>query len=650
MLETGRRSAISTSELGLYSDRSDRYNRNRYGLIVRKFVIGVMVVVTVILVAIFMYDFTSAMSANSKVNQETKHIYILQNALKKSPNLSKKSVNFSTILPQAIVNQTDIPAVKSRASDNAEHESPAQRNGTIDLTLPESRIMRSGELESRAQNLHNFKQRKRVLKSVEEDKENEGSEAKQLLDNHAIGYRMRQRYNYPDPEGDINTGEARPTPFHWEFKTPHPSSFKRPRYPQLSQYRYPQSSRNIQDIIKYLTNDAEMPPNRGIKFTGVYVNPKKYDLFPGIGEMMSGSDKSEEDVASPYPVTYHNDPFYQYKPKHPADVNLLAPSNVRFSPTGIHRYNPYYDSLYSRPLFNKPIGMEPQYENAGAYSTNTLGKNRKPKPFSVMLDIYPITDIMEQNKKPTWSRPADDYDSRRPLQFTRGPKLYGSSPQPPVPLVAMPSPTTLPEEEERQQMIFHLNLYPRRKNKLNRHDIIHKSESMGLKERQEFAEKIMSPLESIAKHLTDHSAIEQSKFEENENPETTNLPLTRYHEINLDDKDEKDGDLEINKDSETYPDPSSEGGRVEENVTVPSNHKLNVDEDYTSTKKFEVDLQKTMKFVKNDCANCDNATAIDDPKTSANKSADLSKDVDTVEGFQRFSDGLLRSDWVGSMI
>lgn len=147
----------------------------------------------------------------------------------------------------------------------------------------------------------------------------------------------------------------------------------------------------------------------------------------------------------------------------------------RFSPTGIHRYNPYYDPLYSRPLFNynKPIMTEPQYENIGSYSTNT--KTRKPKPFSVMLDIYPITDIVEQNKKTSWSRPQgsmDDYDGRRPsLQFNRGPptKFYPSPPQP-IPLVALPSPTTLPEEEERQQMIFHLNLYPRKKNKLSRYD------------------------------------------------------------------------------------------------------------------------------------------------------------------------------------
>lgn len=118
--------------------------------------------------------------------------------------------------------------------------------------------------------------------------------------------------------------------------------------------------------------------------------------------------------------------------------------------------------------YNKPV-TESQYDSLGSYSSN-VGKNRKPKPFSVMLDIYPITDIMEQNKKNSWTKPqgpADDYESRRPFQFNRGLKFY-VPPVQPIPLVAVPSPTTLPEEEERQQMIFHLNLYPRKKNKLNR--------------------------------------------------------------------------------------------------------------------------------------------------------------------------------------
>lgn len=153
------------------------------------------------------------------------------------------------------------------------------------------------------------------------------------LDEHVFKYThthiyIINRHKYPTSSEDESSEESRPTPFHWELKTPQPTAFKRQRYPQLSQYRYPYASRNIQDIIKYLTNDADLP-NRGIKFAGVYVNPKKYDLFPpGVGEMMSNSDRSEEDETSSYPL--NEDPFYQYKPRHPTDVNLLATSNVRF--------------------------------------------------------------------------------------------------------------------------------------------------------------------------------------------------------------------------------------------------------------------------------------------------------------------------------
>lgn len=143
------------------------------------------------------------------------------------------------------------------------------------------------------------------------------------------------RLKYPDSEGgdDVNTDEEgqRSTPFRFELNGPHPSSFKRPKYPQLTQYRYPHSSRNIQDIIKYLTNDPETL-NRGIKFTGFYVNPKKYDT--DIGEVALNSDGPEEqESAPPYAIAFNGDPLYQYKPKHPSDVNLLATSNFRYEPS-----------------------------------------------------------------------------------------------------------------------------------------------------------------------------------------------------------------------------------------------------------------------------------------------------------------------------
>lgn len=604
MLETGRRTVINTSQLGLYSDNGDRYRRNRYNSITRKFVIGVMVVVIVMLIGIFLYDFASASSVNNKLNQESKHMYILQNALKKPSNLTKKLQYNTTVSPE--VNRTSPVYIQDR-SDNDSYENLFPYDGAADQNVV-------ADPEFKSQNLNNFKLRKRVLKSVDE-----AAEGKQLFDNHAIVYRVKQRHKYPTSSEDESSEESRPTPFHWELKTPQPTAFKRQRYPQLSQYRYPYASRNIQDIIKYLTNDADLP-NRGIKFAGVYVNPKKYDLFPpGIGEMMSNSDRSEEDETSSYPL--NEDPFYQYKPRHPTDVNLLATSNVRFSPTGLHKYN--YE--YGRPInYYKPTSMDSLYESPISYSNN-YSKKRKPQPFSVMLDIYPITDIAEnQNKKGNRPRqvPIEDYEVRRPIQYNRGPKFYS------------PPPQTLSDEEEKQQMVFHLNLYPRKKNKMSRYDIIHRSESMPPEERQQFVDKVWSPLETIAKHL----AVEQSKFVDDKD---TNFAATRYQETVLDDKDEVTKFRQINDSAESSDNPG-EASTIRSKL--PSNHRSNIEEDYASTEKYEVDAKKIVATtIENECDDCSSTTAVISKEISninETESIDQLKSIDTIEGFTKFNDSI----------
>ncbi|KAI4498629.1 hypothetical protein M0802_006335 [Mischocyttarus mexicanus] len=620
MLYPKRRSAISISELGLYFDRSDRYRKNHYNSIVRKFVIGVMVLITVILVAVFLYDFTSATSSN-KINQETKHIYVLQNALRKGPSVSKKSIDSKTI------SETTVIPVENHSYDDKTEDILLQRNETSDQVTEESSMEHMIEAESRSQNPSNFKLRKRLLKSIDDrNDEEDAPENKQLFDNHAMIYRIKQRYKPPESEEEDNLEDRRPMPFHWEYRTPHPSSFKRIKFPQLTQYRYPHASRNIQDIIKYLTHDAEMP-SRGIKFTGVYVNPKKYDVYPEIAEATSNSDRSEELDDSYYPTNYNGDPFYQYKPKHPSDVNLLATSNVRFSPAGINRYTPYYDPYLGRPSFSKPPPTaESQSQNAN------YQKRKKPQPFSVMLDIYPITDIMEQNKKngkPKVQLPLEDYDIRRPIQFNRGPKFYSPNSQP-IPIVAIPNQQALTEEEERQQMIFHLNLYPKRKNKLSRHELIHRSENMEPEERQQMVKKIMTPLESIAKHLTDHSSIENSKQEEDQEDEEIFLPRTRLQEKVLTIKDVKNSN-DTNDQTE-----------LSESSIIPSNHKSSLEEDYASTEKYEYEALKIIDTttsitttINNEYSNCENATTTENIKI-----IDTSTDIDTLEGFERFNRGL----------
>lgn len=128
-------------------------------------------------------------------------------------------------------------------------------------------------------------------------------------------------------------------------------------------------------------------------------------------------------------------------------------------------------------------------------------------------------------------------------------------------------------------------------------------------ERQQFVKKIMTPFESIAKHLTDHSAIEESKFDENQNSEATNLPLTRYQEFNMDEKEEKNDDLVSGNASEAYLDLDSNDDSIKRDTTASPNHKL-IDDDYASKEKYETDAHNTMVTTEKDC---DSTTVIDSP-------------------------------------
>ncbi|XP_063973512.1 uncharacterized protein LOC135160658 [Diachasmimorpha longicaudata] len=609
MFETGRRPAISSSELGLYSDQADRYNSNKYGSVVKKFVIVVMAIVASILAVIFIYDFASGTSATSKVSQETKHIYILQNTLKKAANFSKK-----------ITTTSQKPEIERLTTANIEdrYDNNIKTLSFIDDLKDVDRKEKSSDpdpIEPRAQSLKNFKLRKRLLESAENDdvgREKLEVEPKQLFSNHAVVYRVRQMYPNKLNNDEETSEESQPAPFHFKLQNPIPSSFQRVKFPQLSQYRYPQSSRNIQDIIKYLTNDPESP-KRGIKFTGVYMNPKKYDLYPDIGEMMATSDKSEiaitedeedSDDSEDSPLLFmNNDPFYPYKPKHPADVNLLAPVNLRFSPAGLQRYNPYYESYMQRPVIMRPPpSLESPYENGASYTGTYGNKKRKAKPFSVMLDIYPITELTDQstNQKTSPPRPgtsAEDYssDPRRPLSFGRGGRYYGGQAQS-IPMVAIPaSQSGMLEDEEKQQMVFHLNLYPRKKNKLSRKDILQRSAAMRPEDQDQFVRKIMSPFDAITKQLTDQSVIEELKEEESES-DPINLPLVKYEEsfVEMPNEDTKNDEK------------------------IPLNHKKD---------KNGKNVERTGKSY---------------PTIENEMKNPISKvDIDTSDAFQKFADGLV---------
>ncbi|XP_034948994.1 uncharacterized protein [Chelonus insularis] len=657
MFQTGRRSAISSSELGLYSDRFDYYNRNNYGQVIKKFVIGVMAVVAVILAAIFIYDFASGATTASKVSQETKHVYILQNSIKKPSYLTKKSTTISP-LPQS--QKLTSLAIEDR-SDVDENLSYIDLSPTVNN---DNKNFYEDNLEMKSQNLSNFKLRQKFLNSQnkeEEEADEDKIESKQLIKNHAVMYRVRQMYKHPDFKESLNRQEFRPKPFHFELKTPHPSSFKKIKYPQLSQYRYPHTSRNIQDIIKYLIKDPTSTKH-GIKFTGVYVNPKKYDLYSDISEIIHNDqteqsdevnsteeeedeEEEEEEVDTSHITVTHHDPFYQYKPKHPSDINFLAPANVRYSSGNINRYNPYIEHPYfHRPvvLTSKPvINNEPIYDSTGAYS-GSYGKKKKPKPFSVMLDIYPITDLNDQVSTKITSKPKPAIgvpltgptseesiqdsryhhshyrpDFKRPLIpiYKRGARYHST----PIPIVAIPaSQSGLPEEDEKKQMIFHLNLYPRRKSKSSRYDILKRSERMHDDEQKEFIKKVMSPLEILTKQLIDQSALEQSKFVETDAFNTSEL--TRYHESFVEMPNE-------------YTKEEMENNSLK--IEVPKNHR---NMEITSKNISRTDLPIT-RYPESPNNMTQQVTLTSNLEDCSKNTTML--DVDTIEGFQKFADGLV---------
>lgn len=291
------------------------------------------------------------------------------------------------------------------------------------------------------------------------------------------------------------------------------------KYPQLSAYRYPTEAKNIQDIIKYLTTEDSSNPSssnnnpetfsfrvptgngRRIKFAGVYKTAGKKNSGEeysrpeeSIEDTILSSDQNKMSDSSFNGHAYIADPFHNFKPSDPAEINLLAHSDFRFAPIdsrvrfvtnrpqgtrlGVIEINPN-DKYFPRPPINfgKPATAAPPHEPVfqtypGTYTTaiyRPLGNEpvtttphsstktpKAVKPFSVMLDIYPM---MEDFAPQATSGPP-----QKPLRPLLRPG-HGLGPRVKFPQGRLPDPAT--DSETKHQMVVHLNLYPKRKKKPN---------------------------------------------------------------------------------------------------------------------------------------------------------------------------------------
>jgi hypothetical protein len=291
------------------------------------------------------------------------------------------------------------------------------------------------------------------------------------------------------------------------------------KYPQLSNYRYPNEAKNIQDIIKYLTREDSHNPSssdnnhatfsflaptengRRIKFAGVYKTAIEKNSGENYGrpeesieDTIISSDQNKMSDSSFNGHAYIADPFHDFKPVDPSEINLLANSDFRFAPfdsrvpfvpnrpqgtrLGVIEINPNHKFFPRPPInFGKPSTtappLDPIYQSyPGKYTTaiyRPLGNEpvtptphsstktpKSVKPFSVMLDIYPMmedstpqaTSVLQHKPLKPFVKPGHALGPR--VRFPQG--------RPPDPVT---------DSETKHQMVVHLNLYPKRKKKHN---------------------------------------------------------------------------------------------------------------------------------------------------------------------------------------
>lgn len=196
----------------------------------------------------------------------------------------------------------------------------------------------------------------------------------------------------------------RPRPFEYIIRGTPPTGFQRTHsnssdFPQIPK-EYEGTVNSIQDI---LTQDSgrnyhDSDGIHKIKIAGTYKH-RKIDDLAGMFESTARKNRDQPTVDEPDKTKSHDvirDPFYKYKPVTLSDVNLMATNQFRFAPYNV--------------LTNKYVGQSSMMDPGNLYHQIIMAnKNRlkylddnskndnlhiqsKQKPFTLMLDVYPMPD------------------------------------------------------------------------------------------------------------------------------------------------------------------------------------------------------------------------------------------------------------------
>lgn len=236
-----------------------------------------------------------------------------------------------------------------------------------------------------------------------------------------------------------------PEPFDYFVKAEKPSAFKLPKNMGRAKVVFPRSQpivassnmNNIRDILDQASGDSK--PNgdlsyapsiqraRGIRIEGTYRRLKGHDVMDEDSLSSLSSTQSIQKMPA-----YHmgakeksvKDVFSRFKPPSPSDVNTLASSTSYLRPTFYRHNRPRPVTEPQNPFKDYTIGASPQYQNYGGDFSDpetlynqvimannnrfkSIGKNsrieklqKNQKPFSLMLDVYPVADDEPSAKRP----------------------------------------------------------------------------------------------------------------------------------------------------------------------------------------------------------------------------------------------------------
>lgn len=288
-------------------------------------------------------------------------------------------------------------------------------------------------------------------------------------------YQRRRRKYISRRQFNPRMSYYEPRPFDFPLNGQPPSSFQKiSTPPPLVPVANGKRVNSIQDIlnqgevIQHSPHDQSLSPSihgspgNRIEIIGTYRHPKEYgDVMrmlkraptPSYDLTPSASTSAQPTFLPKPPTTlatsstaetFKGDPFYNYKPKSPSDINLMALNQFRFAlppnpnlPT-IHpthknsfipmfapnKYHPLKYSMTSQRPYATGNDAENLYQeivNSSREAGATMGEIMrigngasgplKKKPFSLMLDIYP----MSTDEEPTTRRPRQ---MGRPASFS----------------------------------------------------------------------------------------------------------------------------------------------------------------------------------------------------------------------------------------